>query len=777
MAEVVYTTAAGSDDAANTEKPNGIFSGASFFVAMQVPSRSHILGMIKVNGGSIAQIDKKADFILVDHMKPGVAHNSPVYSYKFIEDCVRNKRLEDFEKYDIENYKKSKKPTQGSKAKPTKTSGHRPGGRAAFTKEDDEILLNWLARPGVTHLKGMKLYIELAERYPQHTHHSWRSRWVEKYMLEMPDGPKPRTKITFTDENDDSDVEFTREDDIILLNMKDEIIKAKNSKLVYEKLHKQHPQHSVEQWKVRFNSVVLPASNKRNTDKPPVNEGIREDVSPRSMEKSPGLQQEGEDSNPELVYISDDHVAITNSEPHPQKEDPGRRASVEIGQIANASMRQDLSISADNSSPRGRKATSLPPAIQQDTHLVVSSLDRPSKQKGMKAQPSTPLHHASALAKPPPSPKGHPMVELPLSPARNDPSDPSPAKDLRVHRWVADVSNRADDEDSSVDDQIATQIKNEIKNSSPGHRKSPTPVPTSPSSAIEVVLVSKRKRAESVHESTDQTMKRSKTGSDAQKIAPTTPKNRGKSLLRQPSKYPQTPPPKLAALQSHKKPSESTSDVPSSRGSASESTPSAGKPTKALDEALNTQALYDQIGEDDEPLLNEEIPGLDDDSSDDDSAAMRRNDGAVFGISASSGVPSRKQISSTLDFSGRRSSPDLEVNENDSDGETANTDPEAIEKEEAEISKYLAEKAQEFGLREEDVIEAIERTSGEKRLVDVVLKSIKEGHGIPTNVKGVYTPEEDLIVTSNDGKAIAEVEKRHGDVLERIAWLERYMLA
>ena len=146
-----------------------------------------------------------------------------------------------------------------------KTDRNLHSGRAVFTQEDDEILLNWLTRPGVGRLKGMKEYKELAERvcepdhllvnpalihalkYPQHTAHSWRGRWVDKLTFLMPDGPKPRTKITFSNEDSadqqeetiSRDVEFTREDDIILLKMKDEIIKAKDSKPIYERLHQQ----------------------------------------------------------------------------------------------------------------------------------------------------------------------------------------------------------------------------------------------------------------------------------------------------------------------------------------------------------------------------------------------------------------------------------------------------------------------------------------------------------------------------------------------------------
>lgn len=57
----------------------------------------------------------------------------------------------------------------------------------------------------------------------------------------MPDGPKPTKKIDFADfpARDDDKPYFTRADDKILMDMKDEIIHAANEKTVYKKIQRQ----------------------------------------------------------------------------------------------------------------------------------------------------------------------------------------------------------------------------------------------------------------------------------------------------------------------------------------------------------------------------------------------------------------------------------------------------------------------------------------------------------------------------------------------------------
>ena len=49
--------------------------------------------------------------------------------------------------------------------------------------------------------------------------------------------------------------------------------------------------------------------------------------------------------------------------------------------------------------------------------------------------------------------------------------------------------------------------------------------------------------------------------------------------------------------------------------------------------------------------------------------------------------------------------------------------------------------------------------------------------GIPTNVRGIYTTDEDDILLGGNSKMIDEVEKKHGICNDRIEWLQNYRAA
>ncbi|GAB1315656.1 hypothetical protein MFIFM68171_05866 [Madurella fahalii] len=64
-----------------------------------------------------------------------------------------------------------------------------PRGRVRFTEEDDKLLTNHVlqrCRDGEKE-KGAKIYMELAAKYPHHSAHSWRDRWVRHLSLREPE--------------------------------------------------------------------------------------------------------------------------------------------------------------------------------------------------------------------------------------------------------------------------------------------------------------------------------------------------------------------------------------------------------------------------------------------------------------------------------------------------------------------------------------------------------------------------------------------------------------
>ncbi|ROV90170.1 hypothetical protein VSDG_08777 [Cytospora chrysosperma] len=71
---------------------------------------------------------------------------------------------------------------------PASASKKRPRGKNPFTKEEDELLLEYIRKAQehnetatgnrIRSLSGNKIYKEFAEEHPSHTWHSWRDRWL-----------------------------------------------------------------------------------------------------------------------------------------------------------------------------------------------------------------------------------------------------------------------------------------------------------------------------------------------------------------------------------------------------------------------------------------------------------------------------------------------------------------------------------------------------------------------------------------------------------------------
>ncbi|KAI8964524.1 TRF2-interacting telomeric protein/Rap1 C terminal domain-containing protein [Daldinia sp. FL1419] len=103
-------------------------------------------------------------------------------------------------------------PTQASPKTPRSLGRRVPTraapaqGRAKFTEEDDEILIEYvmecMRHRKATH--GMKIFRDLAKDFPQHTEQSWRTRWV-KYL-------EPKMRFSDKDEKEIEDTEDNREE-------------------------------------------------------------------------------------------------------------------------------------------------------------------------------------------------------------------------------------------------------------------------------------------------------------------------------------------------------------------------------------------------------------------------------------------------------------------------------------------------------------------------------------------------------------------------------------
>lgn len=131
-----------------------LFEGCQFWVAQRVPSRNAMLKDIQANGGEIVQLEKQADYVIVDHFRPKECPPGSV-SYTFVRESIRKGEIEDPDDH-------SAGPRPGTVREP---SSSRPakGTRNPFTPEEDRILYRWAraAQQSGIALNGNELYKQL----------------------------------------------------------------------------------------------------------------------------------------------------------------------------------------------------------------------------------------------------------------------------------------------------------------------------------------------------------------------------------------------------------------------------------------------------------------------------------------------------------------------------------------------------------------------------------------------------------------------------------------
>lgn len=103
-------------------------------------------------------MDTQADIIIADHARKGNPPGS--ISWKYIEDSVKNGRLEDLDNYYAGPAPGAIRPVGAGASHPAKL------GRTPFTAEDDRILVDWVtkAERSGSATKGNAIYQQLAEK-------------------------------------------------------------------------------------------------------------------------------------------------------------------------------------------------------------------------------------------------------------------------------------------------------------------------------------------------------------------------------------------------------------------------------------------------------------------------------------------------------------------------------------------------------------------------------------------------------------------------------------
>ena len=163
-------------DGVQTSQPtvDGLFAGLKFWFSSTVPQRSRFIDDVKSNGGEVVLLEKQADICLFDHARKN--HPPGVYSYRFVEHSIRNGQLEDLEAHRIGGMDKRAARPVGSVTLASK------GSRKPFTEADDQMLWDWVKpHEGMRGSAGNLLYQQLEEANPRHTFQSWRDRWL-KYV-------------------------------------------------------------------------------------------------------------------------------------------------------------------------------------------------------------------------------------------------------------------------------------------------------------------------------------------------------------------------------------------------------------------------------------------------------------------------------------------------------------------------------------------------------------------------------------------------------------------
>ena len=69
-----------------------------------------------------------------------------------------------------------------------------------------------------------------------------------------------------------------------------------------------------------------------------------------------------------------------------------------------------------------------------------------------------------------------------------------------------------------------------------------------------------------------------------------------------------------------------------------------------------------------------------------------------------------------------------------------------------------------LGHPEERVVYALERTSMNSALAQIVLDALASGSGLPSDVPGVWTEDEDAVLRGGDSREMMRLERWHGRV-------------
>ncbi|KAL6709881.1 hypothetical protein ACN47E_000666 [Coniothyrium glycines] len=156
-----------------------LFAGKKFWVAIRVPSRNRLIDDIKANGGEVVPLEKKADYLIADHLRRDCPPGS--LSYEFVDQSLRDGALRDPAEHRAG-------PPLGEAREPGSISRPAKVGRRPYTADEDRILYKWVrdAEGLGGSASGNEMYKQLEAQYPQHTWQSWRDHYLKVLRTRPP---------------------------------------------------------------------------------------------------------------------------------------------------------------------------------------------------------------------------------------------------------------------------------------------------------------------------------------------------------------------------------------------------------------------------------------------------------------------------------------------------------------------------------------------------------------------------------------------------------------
>ncbi|CUS11565.1 unnamed protein product [Tuber aestivum] len=697
-----------------------LFEGTKFWLSLLVPARQSYKNLIHANGGVVVTSEKDAEICLVDHLKKEMPQNEKLYSFKYIDACLKERKLVNLEDHRV--VAQEKRVPSGSLSQP-KIAKPGKSGRTPFTQEDDDILLRAISVPGVK-LAGNAIYYKLADEYPHHTMHSWRGRWVDHLSKIMPNGPvlqessepkpepesPPMTRESLkaipakeeddTDGDSESDSElfssFTAADKKLLMNKAEEINLSDQPMKIFKSLSREHPTHTRQEWSACFYGVILPELRKLdNKSRAPQEErGTAASFrSSKSLQLQSPIQLESRSSEPSKKDVKPRY-------PGPEK-DAG--SPVTSSTPARRRLPGNHGLTAPVMLEPERVAAKLP-----QWRVVINSATSQlatSGETALSAKPQTPKNQT------PPQKRKH--ADDGQTPGVNQTAK-------RQRKGYASISEVPSTPDPS-----------------PRHRRQPSielgePVPTSAEKSVEGVSVSTSKALVEVVKT-------------PVKKAAGKPTKAGQivKISETPAKSPKGPTPDKKPPSKPTPPKSTLAKSPKTRKS------------RLSYENMSTQAIFN--AEIDQEAFSTEMnfgfPWLEDDEQ----------------------VPSKPAKSTALarvDTPGSKAS-GAKVPESASKTATE-TDKAGIE----EMHRYLDYCEKKFGLPGSEVIQAVERTSGVKANIEILLKAISKGEE-PADIPGIWDKGDDEVLMGSDSRRMKELSDRKGDaeIMRRMNFLNLWNLA